>query len=399
MDERGQASVEWIGAVTLVAVVLATAIAIALPGEGIAGAFVRQFHRALCIVSGGVCDLDQRPCAVSSSATKDDGHLNIGVIRVGRDELILYEKQSDGSVLVNYLHDTSAGLDVGIGVDGSISIKGVSLSASASARAAVLSGIGGGETWRFPDAYAADSGMAALSEGHEPGRGERVEVVDDRTVLREELDANASLGKASAALGIDAGLVESVSHDPRDGSRTFVMTSSASGDLVLKVSKSSAAGAGGLGERIAVRTTADGRPLELSIVRTGRLEGGYSLPDVAQDVAERVVGGRHDGRTWVVESRLDLTDPDSWRTARAYLDGLPGAADALRARVDAAGVVETRTYALTTKDNGSLRGHVALGEKWGFGLGETVEDLQLLGAQVRGPDGLWRTRDDCLAAV
>ena len=397
MDERGQASVEWIGAVTLVAVILATAIALALPGDGIAGAFVRQFHRALCIVGGGVCDLDRRPCAVSSSATKDDGHLNIGLIRLGRDELILYEKQSDGSVLVNYLHDTSAGLDVGVGVDGSISIKGVSLSASASARAAVLSGIGGGETWRFPDVYAADSGMAALSEGHEPGRGERIEVVDDRAVQREQLDAKASLGKASAALGIDAAFVESVSHDPRDGSRTFVMSSSASADLVLKVSKSSAAGAGGLGERIAVRTSADGRPLELSIVRSGQLEGAYSLPDVAQGVAERIVGGSRGGRTWVVESRLDLTDPTSWNVTRAYLDGRGGAADALRERISAAGVTETRTYALATKDNGNLRGHIALGEKWGFGLGETVEDLQLLGAQVRGPDGEWRARDDCLA--
>src|SRR3954451_24390289 len=217
MDERGQASVEWIGVVTLVAVLLATGIALALPGDGIAGAFIRQFHRALCIVSGGVCDLDRRPCPVSSSATKDDAHVNIAIFRVGRDELILYEKQSEGSVLVNYLHDTNVGVDVGVGVDGSISVKGMSLSASASARAAVIAGLGGGETWRFEDPYAADAGMAALSEGHDPPRGERVEVIDDRLVLRDNVDAKASLGKASASLGIRVEAVESVSHDPRDG--------------------------------------------------------------------------------------------------------------------------------------------------------------------------------------
>jgi hypothetical protein len=36
---------------------------------------------------------------------------------------------------------------------------------------------------------------------------------------------------------------------------------------------------------------------------------------------------------------------------------------------------------------------------YGFGIGETAEDLSLLDAEVRGPDGLWRTRDDCLAAA
>jgi hypothetical protein len=36
---------------------------------------------------------------------------------------------------------------------------------------------------------------------------------------------------------------------------------------------------------------------------------------------------------------------------------------------------------------------------YGFGIGETVEGLSLLDAEVRGPDGAWRTRDDCLAAA
>ncbi len=90
MDERGQASVEWIGVVALIAVVMATVLALAIPGDGIAGAFIRQFHRALCIVSGGVCDLDRRACPIASSATKDDAHVNLGLFRLGDDELILY---------------------------------------------------------------------------------------------------------------------------------------------------------------------------------------------------------------------------------------------------------------------------------------------------------------------
>jgi hypothetical protein len=403
MDERGQASVEWIGVVTLLAVVLAVAIALALPGDGIAGAFIRQFHRALCIVSGGVCDLDRRPCAIGSSATKDDGHVNLGVVRLGDDELILYEKQSDGSVLVTYLQDVSAGVEVGVGADGTIDVKGLSLSASHSARAAVLAAVGGGETWRFPDAYAADAGMAALSEHHQPARGERVEVVDDRKRIRATLEARGAIGQASGAMSLDVGLVQSTSRDPRDGSRTYVLEGSLAGGGVLKVGKAAASGQGAGGERVSVRYGADGRPLELTFTRTGRLEGAYSLPDAVQGVAERITRGAHGGRTWVVESHLDLTDAESLRVADAYLRSLPlptsAGTDAVRRRIDAAGVTETRTYALATRSNGRLGGHVGRGLVYGFGIGETVEELSLLDAQVRGPDGLWRTRDDCLAAA
>ncbi len=73
--------------------------------------------------------------------------------------------------------------------------------------------------------------------------------------------------------------------------------------------------------------------------------------------------------------------------------------DALRRRVEEAGVTELRTYALTNTDNGNVTGHVAAGAKFGFGIGETTQDLRLLDARVRSVDGLWRTRDDCLTAA
>jgi hypothetical protein len=37
--------------------------------------------------------------------------------------------------------------------------------------------------------------------------------------------------------------------------------------------------------------------------------------------------------------------------------------------------------------------------KFGFGIGETTQDLRLLDARTRSVDGRWRTRDDCLAAA
>jgi hypothetical protein len=152
MDERGQASVEWIGVVALIAVVVAVVLALALPGDGIAGAFVRQFHRALCIVSGGVCDLDRRTCPVASHAINDGWHVNVAVARFGHDEAFVIQKDSDGSVLVTHVSDWSGGFDVGVGVDGSVNVAGVDLAASASARAAIMGGFGNGDSWRFANA-------------------------------------------------------------------------------------------------------------------------------------------------------------------------------------------------------------------------------------------------------
>ncbi len=61
-------------------------------------------------------------------------------------------------------------------------------------------------------------------------------------------------------------------------------------------------------------------------------------------------------------------------------------------------MTEVRTYGLQTADNG-LGGHIAVGVKFGGGVSKTVQEQELLDARVRGPDGLWRTRDDCLVAV
>ena len=407
MDERGQASVEWIGVVALLAGVVAVVLALALPGDGIAGAFVRQFHRALCIVSGGVCDLDRRACLVRSHAINDGWHVNLGIVRIGQDEALMYEVDSDGRVLVTHVKDWKGGLDVGVGVDGSVKVAGVDLAASASARAAILGGLGSGESWLFEDWADAQYGMAQMSEGRDPDNGDQIADINDRRIGAVELDAKASISKLSASLGIDASQVQGVAVDPVTGRRTFVIQRSGEAGLVIKGGSASAAGKAAGGEQIEITAGAHGEPVELTISRSGQLDGKLSLPDVAQGAAAKVLGGTAGARGWVVIERLDLTDPRSRAIAHDYLrhlfDGLVGQighdTDALRQRVEEVGVTELRTYALTNKDNGHLSGHVAAGPKVGFGIGEKTQDLQLLDARMRSVDGAWRTRDDCLAAA
>jgi len=402
VDERGQASVEWVGVVALVAALLAVVLALALPGDGVGAAVVRQIHRALCIVGGGVCDLDRRPCVLTSGTTRDRAHVTVFSLRVGRDELIVYERLSDGRVLVTYLGDTRFGIDVGAGADAWLKAAGAHMSAGRSARAALLAAAGGGETWLFDDAFAADAGMAALSEGHDPPRGRRAEWVDRRG-LGVELDASAGRGKTSGALGLEAGMVRGTIVDERDGSRIHVLERGIQGEAVLSRKDDGAHGRGAADERISVRTDAAGRPLELAIVRTGELEGAYSLPDRVQPIAQELTGGSQKGRRWVVEQRLDLTDPLNRQAAQEYVEAirlptsrLGGAAQALRDRIAASGVIETRTYGVAYEHNGGGRVSVGGGLRFGAGISDETEETRLLDARVQGPDGRWRARRDCL---
>src|SRR4051794_30233952 len=257
MGQRGQASVEWVGVVALVAVVIASVAAFALPTQ-IGPAVVRQIHRALCIVSGGVCDLDQRPCVTAANSTEDEAHVNLGILRVGRHELILREHQSDGSVFVTYLHDTGAGFEVGGGGDISI---GKRLGAMcATARAALLATLGGGETWVFPDARSADRGMSYLSEGKSPPDAKRAQRITQHGV---QVSADASLSRetVSGELHLDARLVEGTVVDERDGRRTHVITHRGEAGAIVRISEESGASGQAMGEeRLAVTTDAQGRP-------------------------------------------------------------------------------------------------------------------------------------------
>jgi hypothetical protein len=402
MQQRGQASVEWVGVVALVAVVMASVAAFALP-TGIGPAVVRQIHRALCIVSGGVCDLDQRPCVTAANATEDEAHVNLGILRLGRHELILREHQSDGSILVTYLHDTGAGWELGAGADVSIGKRLGGMSATA--RAAMIASLGGGETWLFADARAADRGMAFLSEGKSPPGAKRAQRITQRGV-QFSADASGSSGKtAGAALHLDARFVDGTVVDDRDGRRTHVITHRGEAGAIVKVSEDSgAAGSASGEERIAVTTDARGRPLELVVVRTGELQGALSLPDDVQPIAGALLGSTNGHRRWVVEQRLDLTDPGNRAAVQGMLDALDGplgaltrADDALRRQLKARGVTEARTYDVAAEDGGGWGGHIAEGLKVGGGVSDMAERATLVDARVLGPDGEWRRRTECLA--
>jgi hypothetical protein len=412
VDERGQASIEWLGLVALIAV-LATTMTLAFGGgTAIGQGVVRQFRRALCIVSAGVCDLDQRPCVVASSETTDDGHVNLAVLRLGRDTSMLVEHRSDGSVLVTAMHDTSAGLEVGEGDDFWLRAAGLDLSGGSSVRAALLASMGGGQSWLFPDELSANAGMTALSDGQTPAGGQRTEVMD-RKGLEALLDAQGEHGHVSGEIHLDARIVDGAVVDPRTGNRTVVITMSGSAAATGVLSLGDDVGdlqvdAGAAGEvRVAVTSDATGRALELAVVRTGQLDGAASLPNAVQPIAKQLLDDAQDGRSWVVAQHLDLTDPENLQAARSLVDALRGspvervlaaAGAALNGRLAQAGVIEAQTYG-TRSEDGGFGLHIAVkGLRFGGGFDDHTDRTTLLDARVRDDDGIWRTRTDCLPA-
>src|SRR3954467_3129841 len=112
---RGQASIEYLGVVALVALVLGALAVPALAGQDVAGAVLAQVRRALCVVSGGDCEEDRRPCPVDTRGVRESQHGSVGFLRYGQDRLTMREARSDGTVAVTVLMDHRFGLDGGVG--------------------------------------------------------------------------------------------------------------------------------------------------------------------------------------------------------------------------------------------------------------------------------------------
>lgn len=403
--QQGQASVEWVGLVALV-LTLALAATVLFEGEAIAGAVVRQIHRALCIVSGGDCERDRVPCVRSSDRTDDEAHLNLGLVRIGRHEVVLVENRSDGTVAVTYIGDVDGGIELGLGADLKVSSSVLNLSMGESARAAALVRLGKGKTWIFQDARSADAGMAELSEHRTPHRGRIGERITHQGVLLG-IDARGETGGVTGSLHLGAELVKGNVRGA-DGSTTHVLSKHGEASLMVGAPIGSGSGTAAGDEIVTVTTDKRGRLVDLGVSRTGELTGSASLPDVAQGVAGAVVGavvgdspGVSGSRRWAVEQHLDLTDPFNREAAAGFLAAIadgnplarPGAA--LRARLETAGLTDVRTYDLG-EESGGVSGHVAAGEKLGGGVSSRTLRAQLVDARQRGPDGLWRTRTDCL---
>jgi hypothetical protein len=399
-DTRGQASIDWIVVVGVVTVALAVAGSVA-GGAQIAAVVVRQFDRALCIVSGGDCNEDRAPCTTASSTDVTDESLNIVFVKVSQTDTLLIERRSDGTYRITKSSDGGLGFDVGIGGHFSFSGLGLKLALGGEARASVLAHIGGGQTWLARSADEVATDVKLLSTGrHPPGR----------PVQHYSQHGEITSLSGSVAAGLDLAVSGSYSQDHIDGTRT-----DANGDVTTyfreRIDDDVAATLDGLAglsltgmhsTEFALRRDRTGRPVDFELITVGRGAAGPVIPGHSGD-AVKVTPRHGSGEAYEVEQHLDLSDPENLAAARAFFQAPDvgtqfAALRGLDARFAVTGVDQARTFSLK-QDSFGISARVALGAKVGGSYKHTSLHMKLTDARVRGADGIWTTRDDCLAAA
>jgi hypothetical protein len=379
---RGQASLEYVGLLTAVAVVLAGAGA-AAGGAAIPRAVVQVARTGICIAGGDICrDADAAaaglaPCLTGESVQGRGLAVTILSVRLGRSGSWTVAQRSDGSVLVTRLQGDAVGLAGGIGVAlGPVVDVGVGATFDLT--------LARGQAWELPSAGAAAALVAAVRRGDDPpvaptwrfgDAGEQAEAQVGVSVPGASLTALEASGAMAAGVRVGRGETTTYVRVSADASTPL-------GPLVPEV-RGTAGGADGGGAPLLLGVTRDGHGLrELSFRR--------AAPGAAAGEVVETVG------------RLDLRDPANLAVAEPLLQRRapwpPAVAADLRAallRTARAGVIERSTYAVQDRSH-DWAGALKLGLAVGLDLSELDVRRRLVdaGAWVAGSPE--RRRADCL---
>jgi hypothetical protein len=412
-SDRGQAGLEYVGVVLLVAVVIG-AVGLVADGTGIPQAVHHQMLRALCIARGGDCDEDRAYCPVATDRRRDVMAARILVFRVGQDKAIVREERSDGTTAVTVAYGKEAGLELGNGVHVGLSLGHGGLSLGGELTAAAVASHERGYTWVLNDDRAVDALVGRLGVS----RSSLERLIAARRLpaptLRYEhggarVDGNLSLGTvAGGSLGLSSEDVAGSRTNARTGRTTFYVQRTVEGSLSLTHAGTGATASQADRERYAITYDARRRPIDLMVMTTGTFRVSADLPNRLQPAVGLLSVPTGHGRVYVEETHLDLTDPENLRLASGFLEQVRhhdalalgpavAIATALRRRLDAEGIVHARTYAYDERRYGVDLSAAIGGVHVGGELSRTREDTRLVAATTRGLDGVWRRRGDCLA--
>ncbi len=393
-SDSGQASSDYIAILLVCACVLGAggAVASAAGGRGLAGAVSAQMARAICRVTGGDCERDRLPCVTSVHARIDDLAGVVAIIRLSGGRTLLRERRSDGMELVTLAERGGLGLEVGAGAEAGMGGGAVGDSVAGSISGRVTRG----RAWlrrAGPEAQALVDNIKAPPP-------------PDYTWGEKGMESRAEGRYRVAGLSLDAEDAFGAREDRRTGEKTFTVRrrNELAGDLARL---GAGAEAGGRHvERYAVTVDRTGRPVDLVVTDTLRYHGGVALPGPLKAAALALgAPALRRGRIVETETHLDLTDPANLEAAGAFIGAVRspklrlGAAvrvsEALRRRLELAGVRQRRVYLLDVRHSGA-RGRVGAGVSVGLRGDHSEESARLVEAAVRGLDGNWRRRDDCL---
>jgi hypothetical protein len=402
-SERGQATLDYVALLAMGALLLAAAAAVAGAGApGVANGVLAQFRSALCVVSGTACPpAPRRPCTVAS--TRDVRHVavNLALVRLDDDRIVLRERLSDGTIRLTVAQRGGAGVEVGVGGDARLALRGRSVGVDREARAGVQAVLGHGEVFYARGEREADALLRAIRRPRLGGGGPRPREVFVEGGVRGL--ASVDLGGARAAGQLDgiADAMLGARHDRRSGELQISLGAGGAGAGLVAVAMGGNAGA--LDGQAVLVLTLDRRrrPVELSLSAGGSVAAGKLLPAALARPLEQATGRgaalNAAGRRWELGARVDLHDPDvaaawtAFRRAPASPAAIRGLGEQLRDRA----VMDMRSYRLDSTSDG-VAAAAALGLRVGGELEHTIDRSKLLAAATRPPSGVWEPRVDCV---
>ena len=360
--ERGQASIEYIGAVALVALALSAAATVAAPD--LPGALVHHLRVGLCIVGGDVCrsgDAERaglEPCVVRSREADKRSRVSIATLSYGTGKAMTIERRSDGSARVAIASGDEGGVTVGVGLKlGGRTDAGGEFGGSV--------GFTTGYAWELPDERALARFLHGVKQS--PGRIGWDLVQKGAVPPSEryrEATASAAGEAAASILGLDQPLV-------------------------------SGAGRAAIGRRMRNGRTSwyfDATNAGAHLFPTAAGEGAW-VAELSEHPRELRLTAHLPGET-EIRARLDLSSEANARVARALLAGPSLArARALGRHIARHGTVERRRYRVR-----ELPSDPDLAVKLGFAgvdHGGDARERTLVSAEVLRSSGVAR-RADCL---
>ncbi|MEH3052792.1 MAG: hypothetical protein PGN13_02135 [Patulibacter minatonensis] len=428
-DDRGQASLELVGIVAVVALVLVAAGAIAaIAAPGFSNRVTTAMQRALCTVAGRRCaTLDREPCPTLRTDRTLAARLGVAWFHIGDDRAIAIERRSDGSYVIQLVE----GVDVGADLSAERGGAEASIGASGGARA--------GRTYTAPDQAAAQALVKRLRKEKLPGAATVLHGAADLVGLgraEPNVDTYDLSGKgaisAAADLGLGPLLASGAEADAsteiglrvaahRKEATAFVHVDGRIGAFFDVLPAASLPSTGSSDRAVRGRPASGRRPSG----RDGAADGGDDPlasvvnPEKLSQTAEvytggtvaftlvpgpRIVGMEVTGvtgtgaRSREVHARFDLEDPavlaavQEWRrdpTDPARLSALAHAAGETAA-------IDERRYAIDDhdKDYG-----IKVGSALDISAVKGLRTSTLVEQRTRPVGGIWETRLDCQAAV
>ena len=425
--DEGQATVEYVALIALVALVLAVGGVVVAATTGVGERVAYAVRHGLCVVAGVLCPAPAQPCVVNRDTTSDNATVTLGIVRLGEDAVVMRELRSDGRILVTLVGGLHGGAEIGIGAGGQVVAGGAKIGGGAELRAAAIARAGNGRTWIARNAAEADRLIEQL------GAHETTPLVDVPVELADQIfggaaaevrapdiewseggtggDAGGTVGvgpiSASATLSLKQVLGMRTDHTTGRHTVYFRLDNASSAKLAAQL----------LG--VSVRTTAptslevtfdrDWRPYELAAVTNQSATAVLHAPAGLRTLVTRTIGSRLSapGVRIEVAARLDLTAPANVDATKRLLDALahPGHPEATLGAIGGLGErlvngsrLEARLYDATSNSL-SAGGHSAVGAGLGGSAEHRTEGSKLARAWERPPDGVWAERRDCLDAA